>query len=67
MFGFLVFAISNSFFAVLDLTGKPEFLIKYKIQEDKNVPVSYNPNLSVCFIPIHSTHHPTCTCICFTK
>lgn len=41
MFGFLVFAISNSFFAILDLTGKPEFLIKYKIQEDKNVPVNW--------------------------
>ena len=41
MFGLAVFASANLFFAVLDLTGKPEFLLKYKMQDEKNVPVSY--------------------------
>ena len=36
-----VFVLVNSFFAFLDLTGKPAFLLKYKIQEAKSVPVSY--------------------------
>ncbi len=36
----VVFVFVNSFFAVLDLTGKPAFLVKYKIQEAKTVPVS---------------------------
>ena len=30
----------NSFFMILDVTNKPNFLTKYKMQEDKNVPVS---------------------------
>ena len=36
-----VFIVVNSFFAFLDLTGKPEWLVKYKIQEAKTVPVSF--------------------------
>ena len=38
--GFAVFVVANSFFAVLDLTGQPSFLLKYKIQEEKTIPVS---------------------------
>lgn len=39
----IIFVVANIFFAVLDLTGKPAFLLKYKIQEAKTVPVSgYN-------------------------
>ena len=34
------FVIGNIFFVVLDLTGKPSVMLKYKIQEDKHVPVS---------------------------
>ncbi|ESN99625.1 hypothetical protein HELRODRAFT_185820 [Helobdella robusta] len=34
-----VFCIINSFFAYLDITGHPSFLLKYKIQQDKNKPV----------------------------
>ena len=30
----------NAFLLYLDLTGKPEFLQRYKIQEEKNVPVN---------------------------
>ena len=30
----------NSLFMILDVTNKPKFLTKYKMQEDKNVPVS---------------------------
>ena len=40
IFGVVIFVLANAFFTVLDLTGKPEFLLKYKIQEDKAVPVS---------------------------
>jgi hypothetical protein len=43
--GFAVFVLTNSFFAVLDLTGRPSFLLKYKIQEEKTIPVS--PLLSI--------------------
>ena len=38
--GNITFTLCNSFLAFVDLTGKPEFMLKYKIQEDKNVPVS---------------------------
>jgi methylsterol monooxygenase len=36
----VTFLLSNIIFAILDLTGKPEFLFKYKIQESKNHPIS---------------------------
>ena len=29
----------NAFLLYIDVTGKPEFLQRYKIQEEKNVPV----------------------------
>ena len=38
--GMVVFVLSNVFFAFVDLTGMPAFLLKYKIQEEKSVPVS---------------------------
>ncbi|XP_050417708.1 fatty acid hydroxylase domain-containing protein 2 isoform X1 [Patella vulgata] len=34
-----IFWISNAFFMLLDLTGRPAFLLRYKIQPDKNVPL----------------------------
>lgn len=37
---FVVFVLSNLPFALLDLTGWPSSLLKYKIQEEKAVPVS---------------------------
>jgi len=37
LYSFAVFVVVNFFFAVVDLTGKPEFLLKYKIQEEKTV------------------------------
>jgi len=36
----LHFWISAAFYLYLDLTGKPGFLYKYKMQQDKNFPVS---------------------------
>lgn len=40
MFGFLVFWLSNAFLLLLDITGRPAALLRYKVQPDKNVPVS---------------------------
>lgn len=34
------FIIGNITLTILDLTGKPAFMLKYKIQEEKHVPVS---------------------------
>ncbi len=39
----LTFLVVNSFFAILDLTGRPEWLVKYKIQDEKTLPVSWSP------------------------
>ena len=39
LYTFFVYVVVNFFFAVIDITGKPEFLLKYKIQEEKAVPV----------------------------
>lgn len=36
----VVFIVGNIFFVVLDLTGKPSALLKYRVQEEKTVPVS---------------------------
>ena len=38
--GFIVFVVVNLLFGFLDLTGRPRALLKYKIQENKPVPVS---------------------------
>ncbi len=35
----IVYLASNIFFTYLDLTGRPAALLKYKIQEEKGVPV----------------------------
>ena len=35
----VVYWITNIFFMILDLNGKPAFLVKYKIEQKKNVPV----------------------------
>lgn len=37
MFAYL---LSNVFFAIVDLTGRPQWVQQYKIQEDHTVPVS---------------------------
>ena len=52
VFGVLMFAVANSFFAVIDLTGKPEALLKYKIQDEKTVPVCMHVCVCVYVIPI---------------
>ncbi|XP_064383183.1 fatty acid hydroxylase domain-containing protein 2-like [Halichondria panicea] len=41
LLGIFTFTIGNIFFLVLDLTGKPSVFLRYKIQEDKGVPVSW--------------------------
>lgn len=35
----IVFIVGNAFFVFLDLTGKPAALLKYRVQEEKSVPV----------------------------
>ena len=40
MITIIVFWTANSLFMFLDLTGRPQYLHKYKIQDDKNIPVS---------------------------
>jgi len=35
----LPFWITVGLFSYVDLTGKPSFLLKYKVQQDKNMPV----------------------------
>ncbi|XP_064608320.1 fatty acid hydroxylase domain-containing protein 2-like [Liolophura sinensis] len=36
-----VFWLANLLFLLIDITGKPAALIKYKIQQDKNIPVPF--------------------------
>lgn len=36
----IAFWTANLLFMLLDLSGRPQYLHKYKIQEEKNVPVS---------------------------
>ncbi|KAL8621065.1 hypothetical protein ACOMHN_040590 [Nucella lapillus] len=40
LFGCLVFWLTNAFLLVLDVTGKPATLLRYKVQPNKNTPVS---------------------------
>ncbi len=42
---FGVFVLSNVPFGLLDLTGWPPSLLKYKIQEEKPVPVRIEPEM----------------------
>lgn len=37
---FAVFVVMNVLFGVLDIFGTPDILRRFKIQKDKNVPVS---------------------------
>lgn len=39
--GLLCFILLNSIFLVVDMTGFPHWLHKYKIQDKKNSPVAY--------------------------
>lgn len=39
LYGMLVFWLANLFLLILDVTGKPSILLRYKVQPDKNVPV----------------------------
>ena len=36
----LSYVLCNAFFVFMDITGRPNWIIKYKIQKDKNIPVS---------------------------
>ncbi|PVD34707.1 hypothetical protein C0Q70_05984 [Pomacea canaliculata] len=40
VFSLLVFWLSNAFLMFLDVTGKPAVLLRYKIQPNKNMPLS---------------------------
>ena len=55
---FFVYVVVNFFFAVIDITGKPEFLLKYKIQEEKAVPVR---ELACVFVSRTLRYLPLCT------
>ena len=37
--GLLCFLLANFIFLLIDLTGRPQWIYKYKIQEDRNFPV----------------------------
>ena len=36
---------ANALLLILDATGKPSFLLRYKVQEEKQVPVSILSNM----------------------
>lgn len=40
IYSLLIYTLANMIFLFVDLTGKPAFFKRYKIQEDKNFPVS---------------------------
>ena len=46
LIGIAAFVLVNLPFAFLDLTGRPRALLKYKIQEEKPVPVSVHSYLN---------------------
>lgn len=47
-----VFWLINIFFIVLDVTGKPAVLLRYKVQPDKNRPVSLSDEKSYLYSPL---------------
>lgn len=52
----VVFIVGNIFFIILDLTGKPAALLKYRIQEEKTVPVSCTKlYMQYCMLHTHCT------------
>lgn len=60
IFTFLVFWVSNIFLIVLDLTGKPAALLRYKVQPDKNIPVSFWSALHILLLnKVHLIHYST--------
>lgn len=48
---FSAFWFLNAFFLFVDITGQPSFVLKYKIQENINVPVQW-PKLKRCLITV---------------
>ena len=67
----IVFVVGNVFFAFVDLTGQPTFMLKYKIQKDKNVPVSgilacYKLHTLLATLLLYTLRFfsiPRCTCM----
>lgn len=54
LYPFLVYVLANLGFAFVDLTGKPLAIHQYKIQRDKNIPVSQEePNLNETHLISH--------------
>lgn len=54
MYGVLVvtcggFWLFNIFLIILDMTGRPKYLMRYKIQESKNIPVNRRKLMSAIF------------------
>ncbi|KAJ8028199.1 Fatty acid hydroxylase domain-containing protein 2 [Holothuria leucospilota] len=51
--GFLIYWLVAALFLLVDVTGKPEFVLRYKVQPDQNVPVPTRKLLKciavVCF------------------
>ncbi|XP_071847022.1 fatty acid hydroxylase domain-containing protein 2-like [Apostichopus japonicus] len=39
LIGFLTYWLVSAFFLITDVTGKPRFLLRYKVQPEQNVPV----------------------------
>ncbi len=60
----LVFIVGNAFFMFLDLTGKPAFMLKYKIQEDKGVPVRVLMKYIIEHVCVCILCVSTCVCVC---
>ena len=52
VFLIMVFIVSNAFFIIVDLTGMPKFVQKYRIQVGKNVPVR---TLEILMLMLHFT------------
>ncbi|PIK40907.1 hypothetical protein BSL78_22239 [Apostichopus japonicus] len=65
---FIVYCLNSIIFEFVDLTGKPAILLKYKVQEDQNVPVPTKKllkcfsvvmyNLTIINVPIFLLLHP---------
>ena len=59
----LVFAGANALLLLVDTTGKPSFITRYRIQEDKNNPVSPVLNLLKHYFTINTTTTSTTTIV----
>lgn len=62
---FAVFILSNVPFGFLDLTGWPQSLVQYKMQEDKAVPVSCSLSVAIEWYTrsVLSYGMPDCACM----